>query len=61
MSEHSAPRLAGKVILITGTGSGQGRAAAIRFAQEGAKVVGCDLNEENARETVAMVHAFGER
>ena len=36
-------RLEGKVALITGTGGGQGRAAALLFAAEGATVVGCDL------------------
>jgi NAD(P)-dependent dehydrogenase (short-subunit alcohol dehydrogenase family) len=54
-------RLEGKVALITGTGGGQGRAAAIRFAQEGAMVVGCDLKEEGNQETVAMVGSIGGR
>jgi NAD(P)-dependent dehydrogenase (short-subunit alcohol dehydrogenase family) len=40
-----AGRLDGKVALITGTGGGQGRAAAELFCAEGARVVGCDLNE----------------
>lgn len=52
-------RLDGKVALITGTGGGQGEAAAIRFAQEGALVVGCDLDEQNNRETIAAVEAAG--
>lgn len=52
-------RLQGKVALITGIGGGMGREAAIRFAAEGAKVVGCDLYEEGAAETVAMVKAAG--
>jgi meso-butanediol dehydrogenase/(S,S)-butanediol dehydrogenase/diacetyl reductase len=52
-------RLAGKVALITGTAGGQGRAAALLFAQEGARIVGCDLKEEPSRETVAMVQAAG--
>ena len=52
-------RLAGKVALITGTAGGQGRAAALLFAQEGATIVGCDLKVEQSRETVAMVRAAG--
>ena len=54
-------RLAGKVALITGTAGGQGRAAALLFAGEGATVVGTDLNAEGAAETVALVHAAGGR
>jgi NAD(P)-dependent dehydrogenase (short-subunit alcohol dehydrogenase family) len=54
-----AERLAGKVALITGTAGGQGREAALRFAREGARIVGCDLKREEAEETVAMVHALG--
>jgi NAD(P)-dependent dehydrogenase (short-subunit alcohol dehydrogenase family) len=45
-------RLAGKVALITGTGGGMGRAAAILFAREGAKVAGCDLDPAASEETV---------
>src|SRR5665213_2874477 len=52
-------RLAGKVALITGTAGGQGRAAALLFAREGATIVGCDLKEREAAETVAMVEAAG--
>lgn len=51
--------LEGKVALITGTASGQGAASAIRFAQEGASVVGCDLNAEGNQQTVATVKEFG--
>jgi NAD(P)-dependent dehydrogenase (short-subunit alcohol dehydrogenase family) len=36
-------RLAGKVAVITGTAGGQGRAAALLFAREGAQIVGCDV------------------
>lgn len=52
-------RLEGKIALITGTAGGQGRAAALAFAREGAKVVGCDLREEGSRETVEIVRAEG--
>jgi len=52
-------RLANKVALITGTGGGQGRAAAILFAQEGARVAGCDLKIEGAEETVRLTKEAG--
>lgn len=52
-------RLQGKVALITGIGGGMGREAALRFAAEGAKVIGCDLFEEGAAETVALVKEAG--
>ena len=54
-------RLAGKVALITGTASGQGRAAALLFAAEGATVAGTDINPDGAAETVALVRATGGR
>jgi meso-butanediol dehydrogenase / (S,S)-butanediol dehydrogenase / diacetyl reductase len=52
-------RFRDKVALITGTGGGQGRAAALAFAAEGAIVVGCDVKEEGNAETVEMVTAAG--
>ena len=52
-------RLKDKVAVITGAGSGIGRAAALRFAQEGARVVVVDWNPDGGRETVAMVRAGG--
>ncbi|MBL8551251.1 MAG: SDR family oxidoreductase [Hyphomonadaceae bacterium] len=52
-------RLKGKVALITGVAGGQGRAAALAFAREGAKVVGCDLKKEAAERTVQMVREAG--
>ena len=54
-----AGRLAGKVAVISGTAGGQGRCAALRFAREGARVVGCDLKVDEARETVEQVRAAG--
>ena len=50
-------RLKGKVCIITGIGSGMGRAAALLFAREGAKVVGCDINAATAQATLEAVHA----
>jgi NAD(P)-dependent dehydrogenase (short-subunit alcohol dehydrogenase family) len=47
--------LRGKVALITGAASGQGRAAALLFAQHGACVVVADVNEAGAHETVALI------
>jgi meso-butanediol dehydrogenase/(S,S)-butanediol dehydrogenase/diacetyl reductase len=54
-------RLAGKSVLVTGTGGGIGRATAVVCAREGAHVVGCDLNEVTSQETVELVRAAGGR
>lgn len=45
--------------LVTGTAGGQGRAAALRFAAEGAVVVGCDVDARGAAETEAQLRAAG--
>jgi len=52
-------RLEGKVAVITGAGSGMGRAAAILFAKAGAKVVVADWVAEWGQETVRMVKEAG--
>jgi NAD(P)-dependent dehydrogenase (short-subunit alcohol dehydrogenase family) len=52
-------RLADKVALITGAGSGMGRTAALMFAAEGAKVVAAEFDERAGAETVELVTAAG--
>ena len=52
-------RLKDKVALITGAGMGQGRAACLIFAREGAKIVALDINEKAGRETVDWVQQQG--
>ena len=52
-------RLEGKVALITGAGSGFGRATAILFVKEGAKVVVADYVAEGGEETVRMIKEAG--
>jgi meso-butanediol dehydrogenase / (S,S)-butanediol dehydrogenase / diacetyl reductase len=47
--------LDGKVALISGSGGGMGRAAALEFTAQGAAVVGCDLDAEAAEETSRLV------
>ncbi|MBI4673121.1 MAG: beta-ketoacyl-ACP reductase [Chloroflexi bacterium] len=52
-------RLQDKVALITGAGSGIGRATALCFANEGARVVVCDMDEAGAQETLKRIADSG--
>ncbi len=54
-----SPRLAGKRVLITGTGRGQGAAAQELFCRHGATVVGCDVVEGAAEEGAARLQEAG--
>lgn len=63
MSQQQAGRLAGKVVIVTGAGCvgpgwGNGRAVAVRFAEEGAKVFAADKNLSAMEETIARVRAI---
>jgi|SRR5215204_1127588 len=52
-------RLQDKVAIITGAGQGLGRAYALRFAQEGARVVIADIQEDKAHSVEGEVHSSG--
>ena len=52
-------RLQGKVAIVTGAAGGIGRAIAIRFGQEGARVAVVDVREVESLETVRLIEAAG--
>jgi NAD(P)-dependent dehydrogenase (short-subunit alcohol dehydrogenase family) len=52
-------KLKDKVAVITGGGSGLGRAIAVRFAEEGARVAVAEINEASGDETVRLVQDRG--
>src|SRR5688500_10862025 len=61
---HMVDRLKGKVAVVTGAGSrgpgvGNGKAAAVLMAREGAKVLCVDLHDERAQETVDLIKSEG--
>jgi len=54
-------RLNGKTAVVTGAASGNGRAIALRFAEEGADVIVADIAEAGARETACQIESLGRR
>ncbi|MBI2830744.1 MAG: SDR family oxidoreductase [Chloroflexi bacterium] len=54
-----AGQFEGKVVLVTGAGSGIGRASALAFAREGAKVVVVDVDSRGGEETVRLIKESG--
>ncbi|WP_274521031.1 SDR family NAD(P)-dependent oxidoreductase [Neobacillus niacini] len=51
--------LENQVAIVTGSGSGIGKTTALMFAEHGARVMGADLDEKLAAETVAEIKAMG--
>jgi 3-oxoacyl-[acyl-carrier protein] reductase len=56
---HAAMRLAGKVAIITGAGRGIGYATALKFGREGAVVIACDINADQAQQAARDVAEAG--
>lgn len=59
MPTMPSKRFSSRLVLVTGSGSGIGRATALAFAREGAALVLCDVNEAGLAETAAAARALG--
>jgi len=59
LTPTASQRLAGKVSLITGAAQGIGLATALKFAQEGAIVIVCDVKQAAVDEAVKQCQALG--
>ena len=57
--EVSAVKLENKVAIVTGGGRGMGRAMALRFAREGARVVIAEVDRESGEKTFADIGKCG--
>ncbi len=58
-SPSPSGRLAGKVAIVTGGGEGIGRATCLRLAEEGARIIIAEINEQTGKSTAAAVKAQG--
>ena len=61
MATNQNGSCAGKVAFVTGAANGIGRAAALAFAREGARVVAADVSEQGNQETARLVEEAGGR
>jgi len=59
MATAPAPRFEGKVVVVTGAAGGIGRAAAVRFAAEGARLGLVDVSGDGLRDSLAAVEKAG--